>query len=412
MGKTVSHWYRIQGACQNTNPGCDLIGIQTDDPKCVNGKQQFVQNILAKSLTDVCNQLTNSRLNWEVTSIKKWSRPADPTLVSKDDQCNSLTEVPFCQIPQCLNFCVQTHAVIHIGATNYSFASLVPIEGSGVAYLGGEADTNLVDLPPPTFSSFDYSPSIPSAILTGGQAIASCSWNPECLIFGGINTIIDMLEPVFGYDTSVPEFVLPNLVVGTNCGCESMPLTLYLFHNLGNDNVLVNFLKRNGFVLPNYFSLNYNSKTISWIGNYHLTGIGDNNTQDLENWKISFEWACVNSIAGDELESYSWKFSMFVNRTIKNGINYNTRMLTVFPSEQICLNLQNLNSNFNFQYNVSTNYIENELGIISNFAILTDNIGIFKSKFWNQNPNFNVTLSQNNVLTQIPKKDIYSIFPQ
>jgi len=419
-------WYRVQGCCvfptaagdgigAGQPGGCDITGIQTDDNSCVGatGKQQFIQNLVGSSVSDICQQLTDSRLNWEICSIKQWSRPADGRIVPPDDQCNTLTEVPFCEIPECLNFCIHTNSITNIGVTTYVIESFASYIASGGAVTGGEALTSIVGGGGTEQSFFEYFPD-GGEVLTGGEALTSSSWENELLTTIGVTTYVENLEAVFGAGTEGPVLELPTIVIGTSCGsCDSMPVVLYLFHNLSNENVLVNYMQRNGLELPNPLPMHYSLRLQSWVANFHMTGTSDDNLGSTETWRFSFEWACVNSFGGDELGSSSWKFSMLVVRKNEfSGIDFDTRTVVIFPPEQICLTSQNLGFDFSFKLNTVTKFVSNDSDVVPNMTLLTDNIGLFKSKFWAKNPNFTIRLSKGIATNAVQRQDIYPIFPQ
>jgi len=418
-------WYRVQGCCVfptaagdgigRQSGGCDVTGIQTDDIKCVGatGKQQFIQNLVGSSVSDICQQLSDSRLNWEICSIKQWSRPADGSLVPPDDQCNDLKEVPYCEIPECLNFCIHTNSITNIGVTTYVIEAFASYVGSGGALTGGEALTSIVGGGGTEQSFFEYI-SDGGEVLTGGEALTSSSWDNDLLTTIGVTTYVENLEAVFGAGTDGPELELQTQVIGTSCGsCNSMPLVLYFFHNLVNESVLLNYMQRNGLELPNPLPMHYSSRLQSWVANFHMTGTSDDNLGSRETWRFSFEWSCVSSFGGNELGSSSWKFSMLVVRKNEfTGTDFDTRALVIFSPEQICLTTQNLGFDFSFKFNTLTKFVSNDSDIVPNVTLLTDTIGLFKSKFWTRTPNFTVRLSKANISNAVQRQDIYPIFPQ
>jgi hypothetical protein len=433
-GQQLLRWYRVQGCCEYPTPagsgdpnvlpslpnpplpgGCPIIGIQTDDSKCVGatGKQQYVQNIVARGLADVCQQLADSKMNWQICSIKEWSRPADPSLSPPSDQCNTLTEVPHCDIPKCLQFCVDTDAVVHMGMTTFAIDTIFNYTVSGGAYTGGDADTSILTGPQPTTSSFEYIPD-GNIVLTGGDAVTSSSWDNDLLVTMGMYAVVERLEAVFSAGTDGPALELPNRTTGTNCGsCNSMPTVLYFHHNIAKDNILTSYMQRNGLELPNPLPMHYSSRLQSWVANFHMLGTGDDNRGSNESWRFTFEWACLGEIAGGESGSPSWKFSMLVVRKNEaSGLDYDSRMMIVFPPDQVCSGIQNLGFDFSFSLNTVTEFVSNDMDIVPTLVLLTDNIGLFKSKFWTQNPKFNIRLSKSNVSTVVQRQDIYPIFPQ
>lgn len=415
-------WYRVQGVCALTAPGlegqpggCEIIGIQTDDAKCAKetAKQQFVQNLVGTSVADICRQLTESRLNWEISSIKQWSRPVDESLVSSSDQCNVLNEVSFFEIPECLNFSIHTDAITNVGVKTFVIESINSFVGSGGITTSGEALTRLIGLVAPTQSFFTYV-SEGGNVLTGGKADTFSSWENNLLTVIGATTYVENLEAIFGTSLDVPALQLTPQVIRTNCGsCDAMPTVLYIFHNLSNESVLLNYMKRNGLDLPNPLPMRYSSRLQSWVSNFHMTGTSSDNLGSIENWRFSFEWSCINYFGGEDLGSSSWKFSMLVVRKNEfNEVDFDTRALVVFPSDQICLTSQNLGFDFSFNFNTITKFVSNDSDILPSVTLLTDSIGLFKSRFWSNNPDFTIRLSKSNTSNSVQRQDIYPIFPQ
>jgi hypothetical protein len=431
-------WYRIQGCCvyptaagdgiaqatqagddgiaQATQAGgCDVIGIQTDDVKCVGalGKQQFIQTLVGTSVSDICNQLTDSKLNWEICSIKQWSRPADNRLVSSDDDCNTLIDVPYSDIPACINLSVKTSSLTKIGVTTYVIEFLFFYISTGGLTTGGNASTGFVGGVESNQSFFEYV-SEGGNTLTGGESLVSSSWDNDFLTVMGVTTSIENLEAVFGFSGESSLLELSNQLIGTSCGsCNAMPLIIYLFHNLSNESVLINYMQRNGLELPNPLTMYYSSRSKSWVANFHMTGVSDDNLTSVEKWRFSFEWSCVSSFAGEDIGSNFWKFSMLVVRKNEfSGIDFDTRVLITFPSEQICLNTRNLDFDLSFSLNTLTNFVSNDSDVVPNTTLLKDDIGLFKSKFWARSPNFLIRLSKSTTLTNVQRQDISQIFPR
>lgn len=431
-GQLPLRYYQVQGCCEFPtaagsgdpgvleslpNPplpgGCEVTGIQTDDSQCVGalGKQQFIQTIAATSVADVCRQLKNSKQRWQICSLKRWSRPADNSLVSEDDQCNVLSEVPLCDIPDCLDFCLESDNTIHMKITTSVIESLNVYIGSGGAITGGEAITSLSTGTPDT-GLFQYVGS--GGAITGGEALTSSSWESELLTTMEIAATVENIEAVFSAGAEAPAFELSAQTIGTACGtCDSMPLVLYMHHNIVNDSVFNNFLKRNGLEMTSPLAMHYSSRLQKWVANYHLVGVSDDNRGGNESWRFSFEWSCLSDIGGEDLGSASWKFSMLAVRKLEmSGFDLDTRVMIVFPPDQICAGIQNLGFDFSFNLNTVTNYVSNDLDIVASTVLLTDKIGLFKSKFWTQNPDYITRLSKSDVSNSVQRQDIRPIFPE
>jgi hypothetical protein len=419
-GEQLLRWYRVQGSCQYINAsgdgdrypgGCDVIGLQTDDDSCSDSpsRQQFVQNFVARSLRDLCKQIKDSRLNWSIRSIKRYSRPADPALTSSDDQCNQLVEVPYCDIPECLPYCVQDYSLIKSKAKLYLVDTILNHEGNGVIYTGGSA-TCLLNGGTPTTGSFNYF-SQGGEILVEGSAETSSYWENDVVVNASANFEILTFEPVFG-EQPTEQFSSSIQFVDSCSTCDNMPTIIYMHHNIGNSSIFDNFLSRNGLKFPNPMPLHYSSRLGGWLGNYHLSGVGDDNLNNQESWRFVFEWACLDEIAGETL-SDSYKLSLLVVRkNLATNVDLETRIVLVFSPEPICKGIRNLNSDFSLSFNVKTNYVSNNFDILPNSVLFLDKINLFKSSYWSNYPNFKVRLSNNELKSDLSRKNIISLVPE
>ena len=119
VGDMPYSWYRVEGCCRLTNStvDCDVVPLQTNDPKCSGAldKQKYIQNVLARSVKELCSILSASSWEWTVCSIGKFTRPPDSIFLNQDgnkDQCNTIDEqLGFCEIPECLKLCVNTRGI-------------------------------------------------------------------------------------------------------------------------------------------------------------------------------------------------------------------------------------------------------------------------------------------------------------
>jgi hypothetical protein len=430
-GQNPLRWYRVLGCCKYisgegsgdpsnpSNPypvipgGCDVTGIQTDDPRCTGGsaKMQFVQNLLGRSVSDICDQLKTSGLKWEICSIKRWSRPVD---ILNNDECNELTEVPFSEIPECIEFSLASDQNVKIGARTFITGVIVSFTGSGGVVTGGTADSSSdgsMGGPLPGQSMYEYLPT-GMEVLTGGSAETSTSFETNFVVPMGMSVTVENIEAIFGVSESADLSIIGGSV-NTACGtCDTMPQIIYMHHNLNNDNAFKQFVTRNGLKVPNPIILHYSARLKSWNGSFQLYGEGSDNTGSDENWRFLFEWTCINELAAEDLGASSWKFSMFANRknTVSN-FDSDTRILIVFPPEQICKETQNLDFDFSFNLNTETNFVGNNLDVPPSSVLLKDNIGLFKSKYWDKNPNLVIRLSRNESSTTFSRQDLSNYLP-
>lgn len=470
LGEQPLSWYRVQGCCNYptaagsglpTGPqypgGCDVMGIQTDDANCVGaiGKQQFIQNILARSVIDVCNELTRSKLRWQICSIKKWSRPADPTYISSDDTCNTLTEVPYSSIPECIEFVLQTKATVMIGVTITLYEDFqVASSQSGktrLSYVGGsylDGMQNIVTGPTTvqTLSVFGNAATIiqsggttptTNEYFFGSNGGAKCGGvavvahlsqsgvskdlaeylvSIDCKVFipDNPNTGLPFEEIIFGEPTiTTASLLLPTGIVTTACGsCDAMPLNIYMQHNLANAGVLNNFLIRNGLTFSNVLQLSYNSNLSMWVAVQHFNGIADDNA-NTETWRFTFDLDCTNEVAGESTGASVIKFGVTVTR--KNNytnVVYDSRIMILLPSIDTCNFIRNFYTDLNISLNTKTNYILNDAQVVPDTVILYDKIGMFATTYWNKNPEILLRFSRQNMEIKYDRRNIGSLFPK
>lgn len=143
-GQLQIYWYRVVG---KKLPG-DVCGPLQGSPCC----QQFVMNVHARTLTELCEKLTKRKYKFPIQSVQRFSRPAQNSVVKADEanginhDCNKLTEVAICQIPQCADFCIDQDLYVDIGFEIKALVNAFPkfeSDGDGV-YVYGSAICSLV----------------------------------------------------------------------------------------------------------------------------------------------------------------------------------------------------------------------------------------------------------------------------
>lgn len=458
-GLSPLRWYQVQTCCEfptaagsglpeEPQPGgCDVIGIETDHDKCVGatGKQFLLQTILARNVAEVCENLNRQRLNWRICSIKRWSRPADPLLVADDDFCNTLQEVPYRDIPECILLSLDVDGITQVGVktllTEYGING-GPFEMVGSVCTGsGDPDCSIrlfngatfalktggSPTPLPVVGNFDVDigdpwvdpqpPPLHGYILLGGEATVAYEATENELTEIGVKTILDLEQLNFiETDDGLPRIVLLPTFTTTSCGsCTNMPTLIYLHHNIVNQGVFANFLNRNGFEMPNPLPLRYHSTLSGWTGNFQLKGFGGDNTALDESWRFVFEWSCANVISGENLSNSSFKFSMLAVRKFTQNdqktVDYDTRLMIVFPPEELCSRTKSFEFDFPFKFNTDTEYVSNQFSIGVDSVLFLDKVLLFRSEYWYNNPDLIFRLSQSDVPYVVPRQNIRPIFP-
>ena len=458
-------WYQVQGCCEFPTAlgsglpdepmpgGCEVTGIQTDHEKCIGatGKQYLLQTILARNVSDVCQSIKDQRLNWRICSIKRWSRPADPNLVAPDDQCNELKEVPFKDIPPCIEISLDADGLTLMGiSTTLVEMTLNFTNSEGEIRVSGTAITNIVGAPMPLQSFYQIALPVPvivtpdpnpdpnpdpgpnpdpnpdpdpdidldyygyGYIRLGGKAVAQESWNQYLYTVIGATTSITGLEAVDpNDDVALPPISRLPTFTNTACGsCGNMPTLLYLHHNIVNQSVYNNFLQRNGFEMPNPLPLRYSSTLGTWSANFQLRGLGGENSVQDERWRFVIEWSCINELGGENLGNSSWKFSILAVQKIEDSsFDSDTRLVLIFSPEQICATTQNLSFDFRFSFDTQTEFVANQNNVIVESVLFNDKILLFKSEYWYQNPELRLRISQSSTADIEQRQNIRPIIP-
>lgn len=436
VGAGILKWYRVQGACAPCafNNNCELTGLQVLGTKCIGGstgEQFYIQNILATSVKEVCNILQESKLNWEVCSIKVYSRPADPSLSGPEDTCNTLIDVPFESIPECLNVYVQEKPFIKIKMSAFAITANFDVtadceiatesnvvvateslesiitDGSCFAILtGGAAD---VTGDTGATSSFEYISSGEPVLLIDSETEYESSWQDDPIIQIKMSTSITYFEAILSSQDKNSVLLGASSNVRTVCGnCTTMPSAFYLIHNLKDTLEIKNFLNKNLVDLPDSLIMRYNRKTNIWSANYQMSGLG---SYGSEKWSFSFGWGCMNKNVEDFSSPY-WKLSIFLNRLYQDiNLDFDTKINIVFPPEYLCDQINGFNFNLAFSLNTVSEYVKNDYVNITEDVVLNDNIGLFKSDSWKSNPLLDMVLSNNSTLPLLENKDLTPIFP-
>lgn len=422
-------WWRVQGSCNYPTAagsglptgdqfpgGLDVMGIETDDVKCVGaiGKQQFIQQILARTASEVCEELRKSKLDWQIVGMKRWSRPADPSVVQAQEQAgiadygNKLEDVPYQTLPACIEFTFQTKAITHIRATTILIDSLYFYAGSGTIRTSGAADTDILSGgTTPTVASFNYV-SNGQIIETGGSAIVISSVDVDHITEMLVTTTIEE-NVVFTIQDNLPSIIPPSNSTATGCAtCGAMPLQIFLQNNLNNPSILYNFLQRNGYTFPNIITMNYNARLETWVSQLHYAGISDN-----ESWRFSFEMGCVTEYGAESTGTPAIKFAISImKKNIDTNTDYDTRIIVLFPSIEFCSTINNFLEDFPFSIDIKAFFVNAPNSIAPITVLVYDKIGIFSSTYWASNPNLNLRLSSTSSSTIEEKLDITSFLPK
>jgi len=137
IGEGSWYWYRVEGVCGSVV--CDEYGVEHRN--C--NRMTVVTTVSARSVTELCETLTSPRFNqpasFKVSSIKRFARPMFKDQIDPG-QCNVLSDVEFCHIPECFDYCVDVPAAGMVGdliasedglaVADTTYADLLPFSGA------------------------------------------------------------------------------------------------------------------------------------------------------------------------------------------------------------------------------------------------------------------------------------------
>lgn len=103
IGEGAYYWYRVESECGEVT--CDEFGVERRE--C--NRMTIVNTVSARSIAELCDTLSNPRTNAplvaRISSIRRYGRPTFRDQI-QPGHCNTLQEVEFCHIPECLDYCV------------------------------------------------------------------------------------------------------------------------------------------------------------------------------------------------------------------------------------------------------------------------------------------------------------------
>lgn len=385
-GPTPLYWYQVQGSCME--PSCATASIDVGDMGCESSA--YIQTVAARGISDLCEKLKSGAsltqpIKWPIQSIKKFSRPVDKTVIRTqeaagiDHSCNVLADEEFITVPECLDISLTVDAVV----TGGIITTLQDVNIEMVLSLNSlsveESDEILIGLSDIELES------------TAGAVVSLSDFEVEFIETSG-----DPLEEV---TDSVDVF----------CSCgRPTPLSLNLSHNLATANKLYYFLNRNNLTLPSPLNIYYDSLNQVWRNGFSLKGTSELGT--LERWDIVFEWACASEVNGINIGAASWKLSVSIQEVdLTSGYALHGRFLFITPIAETCSKTDRLR--FTFFLDTKLNVLETQPSADAEIIVFKDEMGLFSTKQWFDNPNLIFTVSESLIDGALPRYDIQPIFP-
>jgi hypothetical protein len=292
----------------------------------------------------------------------------------------------------------------------------VGLVGEGTITIGGVADTtpNLyhvaqgsVEIDGEALSTSEAYSWIGSGELEiGGSATYISSYAGAYVQDFTLNMSIERTYLGFIED-SLTDTLAPDTSTVISCSCADIPLVLSISHNLNQENQLYRFLSRNGLDLPNTTSLNYKSSSNSWYFAHHFKGKGEQDN-NLERWLINFNWKCSEDIDSIS-DGVFWNLKISIRK--ENLVTYEdivTRMSFTLPTSAFCRDTEN---KVTLNYNIKNYSLTTDLSF-AELDYFEDNIGLFKNKYWNNNPSLNIAISDEISVTPLPRYNYGKFFPK
>lgn len=267
--------------------------------------------------------------------------------------------------------------------------------GSGVITLGGEA--TVVES-----SSYYYEGT--GGLTIGGSATSESSF--AGIFRTGMNLSMGINKIFLSFDENISsgnDLTIDNGNVVSQCGCDTLPLVLNISQNLSYGNALQSFLNKNGYSLADDLDLTYKSSTNSWTKNLHYRGFGDLDNS-TENWNVLFEWTCSTPV--NSIQQGHWELKFLVRR-ITSGVSLTTRGKFIVPPTSFCHATEN---KIKITHNTRTSNTLVSSGFVD-LAYFEDQLGLFRTKYWNSNSNLIFAISDQLAATPIPRYDIGPFFP-
>lgn len=256
-------------------------------------------------------------------------------------------------------------------------------------------------------TSSSYETNMSGSIEILGASIYSSSFLGEFNVVAEVTTEMFDVE-FFSTETdldTIATATVPNSVL-TKCNCNDLPLSLRFSQNLNTKgNRLFSFLNKNNLTMPTKNYLYYSKTTNSWQSNFHFYGTSLIRSGVDEYWDVLFDFSCTDIVGGTSLGTNFWKFSINVVQSNQYE-SFNSRIIVSFPPDSSCF----YNNDLKFSMNIDTkfNFITIDPDLLVSQFVISDSIGLFKTKEWQNNPSLYIKISQGRLDRTIATQDLTS----
>ncbi len=391
--------WRVEGKCVPANHACPPTNVQDNGCPPNGSTMQFMMNVQAHSLTELCQKLQNKGWKAPIKKIGVWSQPVfkEDWPPGTDPSCNTLKTVDFSKIPPCIDFQVDQDLTV----TGKFGASILDLSGVVYTYVAS-GGLGAKGSAPKQSNRYSYTasgglgaggssrisaPHFFVYVASGGLGVGGSgngytnTYGTLDLGGGKIKSSVMDLGIIFGYEAAPALAPSTATVQSTCCPILNLPQILFVRHDLNRSKSLSDFLKVNGFTLPQIQRLMYSSQRNSWYTNSQFRGLSVDQTEQ-EVWNVVFEFGCVveNAILG--VPANIWGFSVLVRRrSLLNSKIELTRLVLEFDPASIC----NSPNALDFPFNFDVSQLKATPSSVAT-AVFVDELGTFGGASYNTNP--------------------------
>jgi hypothetical protein len=232
--------------------------------------------------------------------------------------------------------------------------------------------------------SYFYAPSGGHAI--GGEAERNFEGLGTIVVDSHMSTTCTDFSSDFNDLSYASGLTISSQTVSPSCGCGPLGLSLLARHNLFGSSILNNFLNKNNKSIPSSISMKYRSSDSSWRYSTNFSGSD-------ESLSIIFSIACMTDV---------WRLTFSAKKSTQ-GLNRHTKFIVDMPSDAICSD-GSISTRISLGVSspvvvgipvvspahISTGNIAQSSavvdGLIFDYAVYYDEIGIFKDSYWLKTP--------------------------
>lgn len=337
--------FRVEGSCEYPPQDCNTPCNSATQ------KQNFVMNVSACDIEDVCRKLAESGLARTVKTIHVFNQPLfkDQPLIDPNAAPDCLIDVTpvIAGCVACCDLLIDEENVQRSGIRTWAMDAF-SYDITGKIIINGTDTNNVIPFAPLEIfhldeEIFEVDSGVDVEIVSTGVTFSSTPVDAIVLTVASVN--------------------LPS------CCSVPIPALLGLKHNLSDLLALNRFLLRNGLTL-NDVNLQYRPRLNVWQANHHLTGFSAV-TQGNETWDLTYEFACTDEVGGVQSSTNFWKFALTVRRRLPVQDDV-VRLLAFFDLSLVCTSGR-LFDGFSFTYDfrkLSSNPVASK-------SVFYDEVGLF-----------------------------------